>query len=469
MKAIVRDDIIALDSFVAAEFKYKAYLEMLMKSGNYCFLDQFKKLINGGQTIVNGMIENNLIGMENINKNYKYIYLSDTAMKYLYLKDSEEDYSNVTKNRISVKKVNKNPTEKQLLSSAYKFHLLANGEDLIDKESIMISLEDFTFLKRHTGNSEIYNNWYKNNKENIKNIKVEIETLKIEKDEFENNMIRFNKGLGLFDSSKEYNEYLDLDSKCRSLESDIKEKSQKFLKAGIKELNLELESLKTLKDEVYKNFSIKNKAITNLNELMKDFNEKILNKENEIKETEEKFNRITKSVEEVTIPKVKEVQKVFENLYNISKVIARIKDNKLEFIILDNGNFKTAYGYLKQINSIKSLDLGLEEVKIIIYSYAEHRSYNLYNEFIKAKEAKIKAQKTMRNFNVKTDNASNKPDFYIAAEKIYNNTPNFEVETRDDFFYMKKYMEFISSSTKSIKRKDKKAIDDLVERLKGNE
>lgn len=97
MKAIVRDDIISLDSFVAAEFKYKAYLEMIMKAGNYCFLDQFKKLIPSGQTIVNGMIENNLIGMENINKNYKYIYLSDTAMKYLYLRNSEEDFSKVKK------------------------------------------------------------------------------------------------------------------------------------------------------------------------------------------------------------------------------------------------------------------------------------------------------------------------------------------------------------------------------------
>ena len=45
MKSIVRDDIISLESFVAAEFKYKYYLETLMKSGNYCFLDQFKRFI----------------------------------------------------------------------------------------------------------------------------------------------------------------------------------------------------------------------------------------------------------------------------------------------------------------------------------------------------------------------------------------------------------------------------------------
>ena len=91
MKSIVRDDIISLESFVAAEFKYKYYLETLMKSGNYCFLDQFKRFIKNGQAFVNGMIEHNLLALENINKNYKYIYLTDTAMKYLYLRDSEED------------------------------------------------------------------------------------------------------------------------------------------------------------------------------------------------------------------------------------------------------------------------------------------------------------------------------------------------------------------------------------------
>lgn len=469
MKAIVRDDIISLDSFVAAEFKYKPYLEMIMKAGNYCFLDQFKKLIPSGQTIVNGMIENNLIGMENINKNYKYIYLSDTAMKYLYLRDSEEDFSKIRKNRISVKKVEKNPTEKQLLSSAYKFHLITQGEDLIDKESIMKLLEDIVFLKNHNGNTEIYNNWYKKTEEKIKNLKFEVEKLKNEKKNFAEHIDKINNGIDLLNSSKEYNEYLTLDTKYNSFKDELNEKSQKILKTGIKELNLEIEYLEKLRSSVYKNFLIKNSAIGNINKIINEFKEKISNKENELLETEKAFNKINTFVNETTLPKVKEIQKVFENLYNISKVIARIKDKTLEFIILDTGNFKAAYGYLKQINSINALDLEFEKIKIVIYSYAEHRAYNLYNEFKKAKEAKAKALRTMQNFNLHTDNTSNKSDFYIASQKIYDNTPDFEVETRNDFFYMKKYMDFISSSTKSIKRKDKKAIDDLIERLKSTE
>lgn len=474
MKAIVRDDIISLDSFVAAEFKYKSYLELLMKAGNYCFLDQFKTLIKSGQTIIKGMEESNLIATENLNKNYKYVYLTDTAMKYLYLRDDEKDYSDVTKNRISVKKVNKNPTEKQLLSSAYKFHFLATGEELIDKESIMKSLENFIFKKLNNADREAYDKWYKINQEKIEEIKNEITSLKDEKENFKNIILKFNeeeeKELELLNASPEYDTYMDLDSEIKRIEKEIEEKSQKtFMKTGLKDLNLELDKIKPLQDEVYKRLTIKNKAIKKFNKAIDDFNEKIDIKEKKLNETEKRFNKITKSVNEKTIPKVKEVQKIFANLYDISKIIARIKDNTLEFLILDTGNFKTAYGYLKKVNSLKSLDLGFDNIiKIFIYSYVEHRGYNLYNEFIKAGEAKIRAHKTMKDFNSKTNNASKKPDFYIAARKIFDNTPDFEIILRDDFFYMKKYMEFISGSTKSIKRKDKKAIDDLAERLKNN-
>ena len=41
MRAIVRDDIIKLESYVDAEFKYKKYIEILNDCGGYCFLDQF--------------------------------------------------------------------------------------------------------------------------------------------------------------------------------------------------------------------------------------------------------------------------------------------------------------------------------------------------------------------------------------------------------------------------------------------
>lgn len=468
MKAIVRDDIISLSSFVAAEFKYKEYLEMIMKAGNYCFLDQFKRFIKSGQTIVNGMIENNLIAMENINKNYKYIYLTDTAMKYLYLRDSEEDFSNVQKNRISVKKVDKNPTEKQLLSSAYKFHLLAQGEDLIDKESILKSIEDHIFLMHLKVDKSKYEAWLEKSSDVINLYKKDVQNLKIERQRIDDNFQKLNNGLNLFDSYSDEAEYRELNSKCINLEKEIKEKSQKTFKTGLKELNLEFELLNDLKNEIHSRILLKNNAKENLNKILIPIIHNISNKETKLNESETKFNKTNKDIEDKIIPKIRKVQKVFENLYNISKVIARIKDDTLEFIIFDTGNFKTAYSYLKQINSIKELNLGFKNIKIIIYSYAEHRSFNLYNEFIKVKSEKEKALNTMKTYNLKTKNSKTKSDFYIAAEKVYSNTPEFEVETRDDFFYMKSYKELISSSTKSIKRKDKEAIDNLIKSLKSN-
>lgn len=473
MKAIIRDDIIALESFVAAEFKYKYYLETLMKSGNYCFLDQFKRFIKNGQAIVNGMIEYNLLALENINKNYKYIYLTDTAMKYLYLRDSEEDFSEVKKNRISVKKVDKNPTEKQLLSSAYKFHLLIHGEDLIDKESILKSIEDMIFIKNHKGNRSSYKSWINARGKEIEEYNENIEKVKEKESTLLEHLNLIKSGSNLLNPSEDLKKYKGLESKIKEIENEIQERSQKLikgvLKGGVKELNLELEYLNKLKDEAYNLYSLKNKLLKNVEDVRSNFKSLIQKEEKQLNETQVKIESMNNAIKNKTIPEVEKVQKVFENLYNISKVIARIKDNTLEFIILDTGNFKTAFGYLKQINSIKELNIDLQEIKITIYSYAEHRAFNLYNEFIKAKTEKEKALNTMKAFNKKTENANKKPDFYIAAKKIYDNTPDFDVEYKGTFFYMKGYMSVISSGNKSIKRKDKEAIDNLIEKLKNKD
>ena len=466
MKAIVRDDIIALDSFVAAEFKYKEYLELLMKSGNYCFLDQFKKQIPSGESIVKGMIENNLLGTENLNNSYKYIYLSDTAMKYLYLRNSEEDFSQVKKNRISVKKVNKNPSEKQLLSSAYKFHLMANSEDLIDKESILKRIEDYIFIKKHKTTYAGYEQWLKKREEDINTLKESVQKINNEQIDFINNIKKINTNLNLLDARGEAQELRELKEVERKIKEDIEIKSNEILKRGLNYLKEELSKVQSNIKEVEKIRITKNKVIENFNNNIKEFEEKKANYESKLEEIDRKTKATVKLIEEGTIAEIKEVQGTFENLYNISKIIARIRNNTLEFMILDTGNFKTAYGYLKQINTLGSLAIGYEKVKILIYSYAENRAENLYNEFMKAKKDKEKALDTMRKYNLKTENSATKSDFYIAAKKVYDNTPEFEVEVKNDFYYMKSYKELISSTTRSIKRKDKKAIDDLIEKLK---
>ncbi|MGL5567790.1 MAG: hypothetical protein ACRDB9_00965 [Cetobacterium sp.] len=469
MKGIVRDDIISLDSFVAAEFKYKKYLEILKDSGCYCFLDEFKKLVPKGQSIVNGMIENNLIATENINKNYKYIYLTDTAMKYVYLRDSDEDFSTVTKNRISVRKVNKNPSEKQLFSSSYKFHLLINGEENLNKASILNDLEDYIFIKNHKGKKDDYFKFIDDQEQKEKVIDEEIQKSKNEKKLLLNVINLINRDSKLFDTVNESNEIKVLKKELKDIVDKINEINTKIIKTGLEPLKVKRESIESKLNILENKCNEKNIAIRLLNnKIIKEIDEKIKALESDKEKIIYKKNNIKKVVKEKTLEEVAIVQREFEKLYDISKIIARIKDDILEFIIFDNGTFKEAYSYLKLVNKLNDLKLGYKGVNIIIYSYAEHRAENLYNEFIKAKNDKEKALKKMRDFNMKVGGSQIKSDFYIAAEKIYDNTPEFEVKINNDFYYMGKYKDIISSADRAIKKKDKKAIDQLIDKLKQN-
>lgn len=478
MKAIVRDDIISLDSFVAAEFKYKKYLEIIKVSGNYCFLDQFKKLVPKGQSIVNGMIKNNLIATENINKNYKYIYLTDAAMKYLYLKDSDEDFSEVTKNRISVKKISKNPTEKQLLASAYKFHLILGGDKLIAKESILKNLEDYIYIKSINVNREKYLEWVKESEDQLKKHKDEFDKFKNQFDKRKNVIVDLFKETDILAIGNKENELQMLKSQYKEIEKNIETKEKGLNKFGLGDLYQQKEivelKIKFIESELLLKSKIKMNYERNLLEIKhkqdkerssyNDLNNKVSN----IKKIVKELTSVELTPGECTPGELAKAYREFEKLYDISKIIVRLKGKTLEFIILDTGNFKTAYGYLKKVNELNSLKLGYEKVKIIIYSYAEHRSSNLYKEFMKVRKDKEKNLETIREYNLQTDNNYYKPEFYLKAEKYYDNTPEFEIEVRDDFFYIGKYKSIVSSGDKSIKRKDRKAIDQLIENLKSN-
>lgn len=467
MKAIVRDDIISLNSFIAAEFKYKSYLELLMKAGNYCFLDQFKKLIPSGQTIIKGMLENNLIATENINKNYKYVYLTDTAMKYLYLKDSNIEYSNGEKNKISVVKVSKFPSEKQLLSSAYKFHLLAVGEEMIDKDSILKGLEDYIYLNEYRAIREKYDKWFNKNNDGLKKKREELQKSYNKISDLKKIICGINKDI--FNIKIEINEINELKIKRQEIQAEIQKQTteKRLFRDGTKELDLNLNNINLLINEVEKRLSTKNNAIKNYEYY---FCEKEMSNKNvkaKLDDFEKQFNNVVNNEKEITIPYFKKSKRVFENIYNISKIISRIKDNTLEFMILDLGNLKTAFGYFKLVNKINELNLGYKSIKIIIYSYAEHRALNLNKEFLDADKKKKSALDTLRNYNSRVNeyDTGQRPDFFIKANKIYDSIPDFEVEIRSDFYYMGRYKEIVTSGTKSIKRKDKKVIDELIANL----
>lgn len=468
MRRMVRDDIIALDSFVAAEFKYNFYLELIWKSGNYCFLDQFKKLIPSGSTIIKGMIEKRLIATENINKNYKYLYLTDTAMKYLYLKDSEIDYSDLQKNKISVMKVSKYPSEKQLFSSAYKFELLLKGEKMIDKISVLGALEDIIIKQKLGFTKKEYNEWFDRNNIYI-NRHDEIIKEKEKKNEIARIVCSINQDI--FSTENIKNEYRKLIREKSQAENEIKEINESktiFNKSKIKILNDKIEKIDIELKQVNNQLTIINNTIRRYNNEMSRRNDNINKLEKSICEAEQQFKDRVNEYDEKIAPEMKKCRKIFENLYNISKVIARINNNILEFIIFDCGTLKTALGYFKLINNIKELKLDYINIKIIIYSYSEKRSINLYNEFMEACEKKNKALNTIKAYNSRVNqyDTGQRPDFYINANKIINSTPDFVLEVRDDFYYMEKYKECATAGTKSIKRKDKKAIESLIEKLK---
>ncbi|MBU3134531.1 hypothetical protein KPL40_19135 [Clostridium gasigenes] len=467
MKAIVRDDIITLSSFVDAEFKYKYYLELLQKVGNYCLLDQFKTLVDGGPHIIKSMQESNLISTEYLNTTYKYIYLTDAAMKYLELRDSEKDFSEMKKNMISVTKIKKNPSQKQLFSSAFKFHLLINGDN-IDKASILNEFEDCLYKQSFKKSKEYINKHFENDNIQIetlnKNIDKEVDKVNI-KINFYNNMINSSE---INFTNEDYNKRNELKSSKNKLTKELEQAKSKFVKVGVKDLEYKIQIV----DNEMKYLDIKEKNFEDINKVLNNETEKM---KNNIKKFKEEINKRIKNrniakkhIEEILNVRYENVKKAISNLYDISKVIARIKGDTLEFIIMDTGSFKTAYGYLKQINSLKKLELPFKNIDIIIYSYADHRALNLYNEFERVKKEKEKSLKSMQEYNLKTKYSSTKSDFYIAAEKIVENTPDFNVEIKEDLYYMYKYISIISKLDKSIKFKDKKVIDDLALRLKIN-
>ncbi|MGL4874921.1 MAG: hypothetical protein ACRC30_09765 [Clostridium sp.] len=467
MKAVVRDDIITLSSFVDAEFKYKYYLELLQKAGNYCLLEQFKTLVVGGAHIIKSMQASNLVATEYLNTTYKYIYLTDAAMKYLELRDSEKDFSDMKKNSISVTKIKKNPSQKQLFSSAFKFHLLMNG-DKVDKASTLSEFEDCLYKQVFTKDKEYVNRYFENTNTQIetliKNIDEETDKVNI-KINFYNNMKNSSE---ITFTNEDNNKRQELKSSKRKLSKDLEEAKSKLVKLGVKDLEYQIQIIENQIEHLdikEKNFNDISQFFISETQPMRDKIEELkenLNKKKEIRDKKKNY------IEETLNDTCEKVKKAISNLYDISKIIARIKGDTLEFIIMDTGSFKTAYGYLKQLKSLEKLELPYKNVDIIIYSYADHRALNLYNEFESVKKARVKALKSMNKYNLETNNSTTKSAFYIASEKIYDNTLDFNVVIKDDLYYMNKYISIISKLDKSIKLKDKKVIDDLVLRLQKN-
>ncbi len=115
----VRDDVIKLESFVAAAFKYDEEITRLHETGGYCFMLQLKNIYGESKAkrIIEDMQEHKLLGTQNYS-NCKYVYLTQNALKYLANRNNTSEKVNTKR-----KNIEKNPVEKVIIASAIKYEI----------------------------------------------------------------------------------------------------------------------------------------------------------------------------------------------------------------------------------------------------------------------------------------------------------------------------------------------------------
>jgi hypothetical protein len=470
MKAMVRDDIISLDSFVQAKFKYEKYLLLLKNAGNYCFLDQFKRLFEKGETITKNMEELNLIKTETLNNNYKYVYLTDTAMKYLILKDDPKDYTGIVKNKISVLKVNKYPSEKVLMSSALKFELIANGNNqIILKENLINNLKDSFYNKSTITNISLKINEMKKEMTVIKleydkKVVVQKQSMQLLKEVLSVDFMEQEDNLNELETQRD-KELRDLELEFQNIGRGLLDgKRKKEIHNRIIELKHELEKIKfrtELKTKVKEQIE-KAKVPLHI----------IANKYNDLKKQIDDHDKDQERINGIDEQFSKLENKIL-NMYDKSKIVAYFKNEELYFLILDTGNTKTAFGYLKMISELKML-YNFNKINIFVASYSENRAKNLLKEFNDTQSEKNKALKVMtayeKNTGVDRKNRNSwkyAPTFYISAENIYYNTPEINIcNYSKKTIILEAYKKNLSMSENYIRNKDKKSIAELKEKFK---
>ncbi|QSX05429.1 hypothetical protein JYG23_12195 [Sedimentibacter sp. zth1] len=115
----VRDDVIKLESYVAAAFKYDEELTKIFEVGGYCLVSQLKS--NYGESkakrIIEDMQQHKLLATEYYS-NSKYAYITQNTLKYLANKDNQTEQINIKKRNIE-----KYPAEKVLIASILKYQV----------------------------------------------------------------------------------------------------------------------------------------------------------------------------------------------------------------------------------------------------------------------------------------------------------------------------------------------------------
>ncbi|MBU3174407.1 hypothetical protein [Clostridium estertheticum] len=457
----IRGDFIGIETYFKIEVYYKKYLQQIFDSGGYCFFNQFKNNNKNSIEIIEKMEEFHLIKKEYYTNAYKYIYLTNTALRYFYLKDNPKNYTGIPKHLISVQQIEKRPSERNLFNSSIKYQLLFN-----EKNNYMIKDNLLKELKEEFMNDNgLFD--LENKIKILTNKKIEI------KEDFKKNKQSFDIIIASFKS-------------IQNSEVEITENTIEEEKTNLTELNKKLESFRII--DVNKKIQTI-KEIENIKILIVklEFQRKIDIETEKLKAPLDKLNNefsvvgkelkiLEKQKEEdtlITYDSLKSLQKKVQNLYDKSKIIARLKDNILTFNIIDTGNFKTALDYLKLINNIYIEAYKINSITVEIISYSKTRADSLKNEFENLAKEKLKADKTMQKFeHDKGLSRSNRknwkfcPDFYIKVERLYNTPTINNIKINAEVFYMETYKTNLSRTPKYVKGKDIEAIKKIKENIK---
>jgi hypothetical protein len=384
MKRTVRDDIIKLESYVDAEFKYKKYIEILNDCGGYCFLEQFVNHFedDGGYYLKRKMEESKLIQTKYFS-NFKFIKLSSNSSKYLYYRDDEKDYSNVEKNKISASFIPNKPTDKVLYTSAMYFELYHKTK------------KDFYLKSKHR---EMLDNHFKEKiykridklKEEVKNRKNAIKYYSSVEHEYMDSVKNFSTGV--------YNDLIDIKNKLKNY---IEQEKKNTGWVGVNPTKKAKKVIEKLEDiEKHINFvSIDSK---NIYEISEDFESEIDEFNAYIKKSQEEIKELEKDISgyDEIIDKIISIRDISKLIITIENNTLHIYSNYVRFakrtyfqIVYDllkkfdennkNSNFPTK---IENINfhfcSIFNSEKMLKKVRVSILSlFSKKTNYNLKINF----------------------------------------------------------------------------------------
>jgi len=125
---MVRDDIIDVRTFWKLRKVYDPFVRIINESGGYAFAAQIEELWadRGGKNLIKRMTEDKAVKTGRY-KGQTFVYDTEASLKYIKYGDSKGDFTGVAKNSFSVSALTGKPSEKQLLSSALKFGILADN------------------------------------------------------------------------------------------------------------------------------------------------------------------------------------------------------------------------------------------------------------------------------------------------------------------------------------------------------